>query len=113
MEGRAIQSGGDIENNFNNYKSILEKVNNSALLKDFISDAYQFLTNLWDPEKDNELKEYLKTNSSNDIQQYFIINNGKYYFSDVKFTQIMIGQLNSKYFPDIITKKNLNRHYAP
>ena len=112
MAGGATQKGGaDINNDIPIYENILKIVNEEALLKDFISDTYTLLTNLWDPEKNTELKNYLNNNPNDEIQQYFIKDNDNYYFSDVIFTQIMLGQLNSDVYPNIITKNNLTRYY--
>jgi len=112
MAGGATQKGGaNIENDIPIYENILNIVNQEALLKDFISDTYTLLTNLWDPEKNTELKNYLNNNPNDEIQQYFIKDNDNYYFSDVIYTQIMLGQLNSDVYPNTITKNNLTRYY--
>ena len=113
MAGGATQKGGaNIKKDLPIYENILKIVNEEELLKDFISDTYTLLTNLWDPEKNTELKNYLNNNPNDEIQQYFIKDNDNYYFSDVKFTQIMIGQLNSDVYPNTITEKNLTRYYS-
>jgi len=112
MAGGATQKGGaDIKKDILIYKNILNIVNQEALLKDLISDTYVLLTNLWEPEKNTELKDYLNNNPNDEIQQYFINNNGRYYFSDVIFTQIIFGKLNSDVYPNSITEKNLTRYY--
>jgi len=112
MAGGAIQKGGaNIVKDIPIYENILKIVNNEALLKEFIADTYILLTNLWDPEKNTDLKTYLNNNPTDEIQQYFIKDNDKYYFSDVIFTQIMLGQLNSNTYPNKITQNNLTRYY--
>ena len=112
MAGGATQKGGaNIEKDIPIYENILNIVNQEELLKDFIADTYTLLTNLWDPEKNIELKNYLNNNPNDEIQEYFIKDNDKYYFSDVIYTQIMLGQLNSDVYPNTITKNNLTRYY--
>jgi hypothetical protein len=113
MAGGAIQTGGaNIVKDINTYKEILTIVNKKALLKEFIAETYKLLTDLWDPKKNMELKNYLNNNLNDDeIQKYFIKDNDKYYFSDVIFTKIMLGQLNSDSYPNNITKQNLKKYY--
>ena len=112
MAGGAIQIGGaNIKNDITKYKNILTIVNEQALLKDFIAETYKLLTDLWNPENNTDLKTYLNNNPSNEIQQYFINVNGNYYFSDVIFTQIILGKLNSNVYPNSITERNLKKYY--
>ena len=112
LSGGSIQTGGNTitQNDIDSYINILNKINNAALLKEFIPKTYKIITDLWNPNDNKELQNFLESNKNHELHQYFTKHNNKYYFNDIKFAQIMIGKLGSQQYPNNISGNILKKY---